>query len=80
LETLRNWIRADRARGGIRTTGRKNVTSTTEAAEPTRDELEARIKALEAELKAVRKENTTLATERDILRKATKFFASEMTW
>jgi transposase-like protein len=80
-ETLRNWIRADRGRGGISsTTGRKNVNSTTEAAEATKDELEARIKALEAELKAVRKENATLATERDILRKATKFFASEMTW
>ncbi|MGI5254314.1 IS3 family transposase [Actinacidiphila glaucinigra] len=76
-ETLRNWIRADRARGGS-TTGltRKNVTSTTPAAEATREELEARVQALEAELKAARKENATLATERDILRKATKFFAS----
>lgn len=81
-ETLRNWIRSDRTRGGISTTGltRKNVTSTTPAAEATREDLEARIKALEAELKAARKENVTLATERDILRKATKFFASEMTW
>jgi transposase len=80
-ETLRNWIRADRARGSISTTGRKNVTSTTKAtSEADREELEARIKALEAELKAVRKDNATLATERDILRKATKFFASEMTW
>lgn len=79
-ETLRNWIRADRARGGS-TTGltRKNVTSTTPAGEAD-DELAARIRALEAELRAVRKENATLATERDILRKATKFFASEMTW
>lgn len=33
-----------------------------------------------AELKAVRKEKATLAEEREILRKATKFFASEMTW
>ncbi|MGI5255558.1 IS3 family transposase [Actinacidiphila glaucinigra] len=76
-ETLRNWIRADRARGGS-TTGmtRKNVTSTTPASEATREELEARVQALEAELKAARKENATLATERDILRKATKFFAS----
>jgi transposase-like protein len=79
-ETLRNWIRADRARGGS-TTGltRKNMTSATPAAEAD-DELAARIKALEAELRTVRKENATLATERDILRKATKFFASEMTW
>ena len=80
-ETLRNWIRADRTRGGS-TTGstRKNMTSITEAAEATREDLEARIKALEAELKAARKDNATLATERDILRKATKFLASEMTW
>lgn len=80
-ETLRNWIRADRARGGS-TTGmtRKNVTSTPPASEATREELEARVQALEAELKAARKENATLATERDILRKATKFSASEMTW
>lgn len=78
-ETLRNWIRADRTRGGSTGMTRKNMTSTTPAAEAD-DELAARIKALEAELRAVRKENATLVTERDILRKATKFFASEMTW
>jgi transposase len=80
-ETLRNWIRADRVRGDS-TTGmtRKNMTSTAPAPEAGREELEARVQALEAELKAARKENVTLATERDILRKATKFFASEMTW
>jgi transposase-like protein len=80
-ETLRNWIRADRVRGGS-TTGmtRKKMTSTAPASEASREELEARVQALEAELKAARKENATLATERDILRKATKFFASEMTW
>lgn len=80
-ETLRNWIRADRTRGGS-TTGltRKNVTSTTPASEPTIDDLQAENEALRAELKAACKENATLATERDILRKATKFFASEMTW
>ncbi|MFD0035999.1 IS3 family transposase [Streptomyces sp. NPDC127172] len=73
-ETLRNWIRADRARGGMSTI-RKNVTSTSPAGEATTQELEERIRALEAELRATRKENATLATERDILRKATKFFA-----
>ncbi|MFF3469288.1 IS3 family transposase [Streptomyces sp. NPDC002619] len=72
-ETLRNWIRADRARGGISTT-RKNVTSTTRADQATVEELKAENEALRQELKAARKENATLATERDILRKATKFF------
>ena len=46
----------------------------------TREELEAELASLRAELKQIRKENQKLATERDILRKATKFFASEMTW
>lgn len=35
---------------------------------------------MRTELKQVRKQNATLAEERDILRKATKFFATEMTW
>ena len=38
-----------------------------------------RAAALRAELKTVCKEHQKLATERDILRKATKFFAQEMT-
>lgn len=76
-ETLRNWIRADRARGGSTTSTSMEKYPVSEA---TQEELEERIRALEAELKAARKENMTLATERDILRKATKFFASEMTW
>ncbi|MEY9997373.1 transposase [Streptomyces sp. V4I8] len=78
-ETLRNWIRADRARGGVSTT-RKNVTSTTRADQATVEELKAENEVLRKELKAARKENATLATERDILRKATKFFAAEMNW
>jgi transposase len=80
-ETLRNWVRTARARGDLRSTTGKNVTSTTaETHETSRDDLEDRIHALEAEVRAVRKENATLAQERDILRKATKFFAGEMSW
>lgn len=75
-ETLRNWVRAERARGGGRSTSTKDAV----VSEATREELEAEVAALRAELKTVRKENTTLATERDILRKATKFFAGEMNW
>ncbi|PYC66936.1 hypothetical protein C7C46_30870 [Streptomyces tateyamensis] len=78
-ETLRNWVRRDRTQpGGGRTT--RTDMQDTGAAQATKEELEAEIAALKGELKAVRKENATLATERDILRKATKFFASEMTW
>ncbi len=78
-ETLRNWVRAERARrgeSGMTSTNTKDVP----VSEATRQELEAEIAALRAELKTVRKENQKLATERDILRKATKFFASEMHW
>ena len=76
-ETLRNWVRAHHAHTG---TTRKNVTSTTPADQDGPDEMRERIAALEAELKALRKDNQKLAQERDILRKATKFFASEMSW
>jgi transposase len=75
-ETLRNWIRKDRSQPGGDVKSTKDAVKT----EVTREELQAEIAALKGELKAVRKENVTLATERDILRKATKFFAGEMTW
>ncbi|MFC9285244.1 transposase [Streptomyces sp. NPDC057052] len=78
-ETLRNWVRAERARrgpSGAPSTNTKDVP----VSEATRQELEAEIAALRAELKTVRKENQKLATERDILRKATKSFAQGMTW
>ncbi|MBH1934243.1 IS3 family transposase [Streptomyces sp. AV19] len=71
-ETLRNWVRAERAR---RSAAGENVrdAKVSEAAK-TREDLEAEIAALRTELKTVRKENATLAQERDILRKATKPF------
>ncbi|MEO3876581.1 transposase [Nonomuraea sp. B12E4] len=80
-DTLSNWVRAD-ARGATTgtTSTRKSVTSTTPGRRATPEQMQERIDALEADLKAARKENATLAMERDILRKATKFFASEMTW
>lgn len=78
-ETPRNWVRAERARRGESATTSTN-TKDIPVSEATRQELEAEIAALRAELKTVRKENQKLATERDILRKATEFFAQEMTW
>ncbi|MFI9272113.1 transposase [Kitasatospora sp. NPDC052896] len=76
-ETLRNWIRADHRTGGATSTTAKD--HRVDDAQ-TQDELRAEMATLRADLKAVRKDNATLATERDILRKATKSFASEMTW
>lgn len=79
-ETLRNWVRAERARhGGGRTTSTSTEKNTVDSP-PTAEELQAENEALRRELAAARKEMHRLATERDILRKATKFFAQEMTW
>ncbi|MGW2086229.1 IS3 family transposase [Streptomyces sp. NPDC001880] len=72
-ETLRNWVRAERARRGESGTT-NGKTKDIPVSDATKQELEAEIAALRAELKAVRKENQKLAVERDILRKATKFF------
>ncbi|MFJ2444651.1 IS3 family transposase [Streptomyces sp. NPDC087658] len=71
-ETLRNWVRTERARhGGDSTT---STEESTVDSPPTAEELRAENEALRKELAAVRKDNQKLATERDILRKATKFF------
>ncbi|MEV8480094.1 IS3 family transposase [Streptomyces sp. NPDC051173] len=71
-ETLRNWVRAERARhgGGSTTSTEKSTVDSP----PTAEELQAENEALRRELAAARKEMEKLATERDILRKATKFF------
>jgi transposase len=80
-QLLRYWVEQATADepgdGGTSTssTNRKHVNEQTD-----REQLEAQIKALRRELAEARKENQKLATERDILRKATKFFAQEMTW
>ncbi|WP_409473460.1 IS3 family transposase [Streptomyces sp. HC307] len=74
-ETLRNWVRAERARHGGGSTTSTSTEKNTVDSPPTAEELQAENEALRRELAAVRKENQKLATERDILRKATKFFA-----
>jgi transposase len=44
------------------------------------ESLQAQLEMLRRELAKARKENAKLATERDILRAATQFFAQEMIW
>lgn len=75
-ETQRNWVWAGRGQSGAMIKSTKDVP----VSEAAKEELEAEIAALRAENKDLRKQNATLATERDILRKATKFFAAEMNW
>ncbi|GGV73929.1 transposase [Streptomyces longisporoflavus] len=64
-ETLRNWVRAA---GASRPRGRR----TPEAAQPP--------EPLEAENAALRKKVRELEEEREILRKAAKYFAGETRW
>ncbi|GLV88542.1 transposase [Streptomyces lavendulae subsp. lavendulae] len=64
-ETLRNWVRAA---GASRPRGRR-AEGTAEAAAP-----------LEVENAALRKKIRELEEEREILRKAAKYFAGETRW
>ncbi|MGS2592005.1 IS3 family transposase [Streptomyces hebeiensis] len=76
-ETLRNWVRTERARHGGGSTTSTSTEKNTVDSPPTAEELQAENEALRRELATVRKENQKLATERDILRKATKFFTRD---
>ena len=67
-ETLRNWIRADDGR-------RAGAHSPTRAAAPSQVP-----SPVEAELAAARKRIRELEEERDILRKAARYFAGETRW
>ncbi|MGV9706032.1 transposase [Streptomyces sp. NPDC003483] len=66
-ETLRNWIRA--------ADGRRSATHSSPAAV-----VLAGGDAVEAELAAARKRIRELEEERDILRKAARYFATETRW
>lgn len=67
-ETLRNWIRAADGR-------RPGADATTRAAAPAQSP-----GPVEAELAAARKRIRELEEERDILRKAARYFAGETRW
>ncbi len=67
-ETLRNWIRAA---GAGRPRGRRAAKLPTVPVAPS---------ALEAEVAALRRENAELKKEREILRKAARYFVSETGW
>lgn len=63
LETLRNWIREDRARGGTGDGGDDAVMTPAE----------------KEELKRLRRENARLREDNEILRKAAAYFVRETT-
>jgi transposase len=84
--TLRGWLEAygtgkKTAADGTRTSSPLRSTTTPASATVPADETpEQKIARLEAENAALRAETTKLATEREILQKAAKYFAGETRW
>jgi transposase len=81
--TLQDWVAT---RGRASTAGTTSATATPRATSsprpgPTRaGSAQAELAALRARVAALETENTLLATERDILRQAAKYFAGETRW
>lgn len=79
--TLRNWVLRDRERrsagpDAVRDTRpAPRAPQTTPSSEP-----DERIRQLEARVAELEASERKLATERDILRKAAKYFAGETNW
>lgn len=72
-ETLRNWVRAERARTG-QATGPSDSPRPAQTAEVASDDV------LKEENKQLRARIRELETEREILRRAAKYFAGETNW
>ena len=79
--TLREWVLRDRERRGVAAAAAGSVgcadPGRTAAASADPDE---RIRQLEARVAELEASERKLATERDILRKAAKYFAGETNW
>ena len=78
--TLREWVLRDRERRGVSavpaSAGQKPArTGASPSADP-----DERIRQLEARVADLEASERKLATERDILRKAAKYFAGETNW
>ena len=80
--TLREWVLRDRDRRGIVPAGSRPGQPTTAAASRpvVTDDPDDRIRQLEARVAELEASERKLATERDILRKAAKYFAGETNW
>jgi transposase len=80
--TLRAWVLAEHERRGL------DPAAASEVRRPPRSPVSrgastpetARIRELEARIRALEASERKLATERDILRKAAKYFAGETNW
>lgn len=75
--TLREWVLRDRERRGVPAGAARPPAWPAEVSSKEPDERVRRLEARVAELEASERK---LATERDILRKAAKYFAGETNW
>lgn len=75
--TLREWVLRDRERRGVTAAAGRPASQPAAVASADPDERVRRLEARVAELEASERK---LATERDILRKAAKYFAGETNW
>jgi transposase len=75
--TLREWVLRDRERRGVTAAPARPASQPAAVASADPDERIRRLEARVAELEASERK---LATERDILRKAAKYFAGETNW
>ncbi|MER8199841.1 transposase [Streptomyces microflavus] len=75
--TLREWVLRDRERRGVTAAPARPASPPAAVASADPDERVRRLEARVAELEASERK---LATERDILRKAAKYFVGETNW
>lgn len=75
--TLREWVLRDRERRGVTAAPARPASQPAAVASADPDERVRRLEVRVAELEASERK---LATERDILRKAAKYFAGETNW
>ncbi len=87
--TLKDWVTSRGRASTASTTASTNATTPSSSAgtagsprhaPPRRGSPQAELAALRARVAALESENTLLATERDILRQAAKYFAGETRW
>ena len=72
-ETLRNWVRAERKRTGTASAAGRPPKPASEEGVPSESVLEEENRQLKAQIRK-------LETEREILRRAAKYFAGETNW
>ncbi|RKE22170.1 transposase [Streptomyces sp. TLI_171] len=80
--TLREWVLRDRGRRGLDpAAARPGANAPTGAGRPAASaDPDERIRQLEARVAELEASERKLATERDILRRAAKYFAGETNW